>query len=61
MKDVLEKWVSGESDADEPPKESTDTTTEVEEEVASVTTKKSELNTASTDDVAEAFEELFSK
>jgi hypothetical protein len=61
LKDVLEKWVSGESDSDEPPKESTDSTTDVEEEVVSVTTKKSELNTASTDDVAEAFEELFSK
>ena len=69
LKDALEKWVSGESE-DTPPAES-ETETETETNVtveasetkvtqpASATAEKSGLNTAATEDVEAAFEELF--
>lgn len=68
LKDALEKWVSGESEEGEPPAESvTEAESSVKVESAetkvvqpkSVTSEKSGLNVAATEDVEAAFEQLF--
>jgi len=68
LKDALESWVSGESEGDTPPVESTDkptkqvvveaTQTEVKQPT-SATAQESKPNATSTEDVEAAFEELF--
>jgi hypothetical protein len=68
LKDALESWVSGESEGDAPPAESTDkptkqvvveaTQTEVKQPT-SATAQESKPNATSTEDVEAAFEELF--